>query len=163
MTGQRSPGELAEWIRANRTSYTREALERAMAEQGWSPEEIAAAWRLVEGPQPTTPWVQAAAGGTMTSNVRTQQILLIVLLAPVTALALLFEASLGPQGPAGNRLSPIHIVGMAVTAAIPILALVAVSRSSLPLGCAGLFGFVVLVGVGVFGACLATLSMGSMP
>jgi hypothetical protein len=131
-----------------------------MTEQGWSPAEIAAAWRLVEGAQPTTPWAQSAAGGEMTSNVRTQQILLLVLLAPITALALLFEASFGPMA-AGTQWTPVLILGMAVTLAVPVVAFILVSRSVLPLGCAGLIGVVLVVGVAVFGACLLTVNLAS--
>ena len=159
MTGERSPEQLAGWIRANRAAYTREALDRAAADQGWSADQIAAAWGLVEGAEPPAQWEPTPPGGGA-GDARAQRILLLLLLVPMTGLALLTEASLGPMA-AGYELTAVVLVGMAVTVAVPVVAFVAVSRSNLPLGCAGLVGFVLLVGVAIFGSCLLTLNLAS--
>jgi hypothetical protein len=160
MTQGRDPEQLAAWIRANRAAYTREALDRAIAEQGWSAEEAAAAWRIVEG-GPVSPWA-AAARRAGTSDRRAEIILLIVLLVPVTALAVLFETALGSLAP-GGPWRPLLIAGVAGTIAIPVIALLAVARRRAPLGCAGLLVVGLVVGAATFGTCLLTLNLGAMP
>jgi hypothetical protein len=160
MTQGRDPEQLANWIRENRAAYTREALDRAIAEQGWSQEEIAAAWQIVDA-GPVSPWA-AAARRAGPSDRRAELILLLVLLVPLTALAVLFETSLGPLA-AGGPWKPVLIAGVAVTVAIPVITVILVTRRRAPLGCAGLLAVGIVVGAAIFGTCLLTLNAGAMP
>jgi len=155
----RRPEQLAEWIRANRAAYTRDALDRAIAEQGWSEEEIAAAWRMAESGGSTSEWARADTGRRGLADKRAELLLLAIVLVPLTILAVLAESSFGSFG-GSNGPSLLVLLGMALTVAIPVAAVVLVARRRLALGCAGLVGLAAVLGLAIFGTCILTINAG---
>ena len=158
MTGERRPDQLAQWIRANRPAYTRDALEQTARQQGWSPEEIAAAWAIVDAGQPTSEWTRAQRLRTGLTEGRAELVLLGLLLLATTTIAVLTEAAMRSTAGSGGFALPV-LFWMFLTVALPVGAWIAIARSGRRLGCAGLFAVSVVMGLVVFGTCVGTLAM----
>lgn len=89
--------EIVEYIRANRDTYTQQAVNKALLDTGYSPEEIAAAWQEIEkeeAPSSTPPPPARPVGRQRTGGLVATWILLLlvgVVLVLLTNLGLSFS------------------------------------------------------------------------
>ncbi len=112
-------GDIAAYLRANGTRYTREALDQRLLEQGHSPEAIAAAWATVEAED-------AAAG----RRDRRGQTTAIIGIAYVATWLLVTLLAIVPSG--GGTYSPVALLAgvLAVALFIPGIIAIVIARST---------------------------------
>jgi hypothetical protein len=114
--------ELADYIRQNRETYTRDALNQRLLDEGYTEAEIEAAWKLAEQVEPASggaellaqPYPEGTRSGTRVSAGFVALYIVIIIVG--TCLVLLTDLVLAPN---------YNLAAMGVTATVVSLASVA--------------------------------------
>ncbi len=150
--------ELDDYLRANRDSFTREALTRRLVEEGHDPADVEAAWARIES-KPISQWAPSGAPvDPPTGHAGIGTRLLVVLSILVYGGAIVLAGFAISYGGGISILMIVYIVAMLfglVHAARRLLAAPMRGNGVGPIW--GAVGLAIVIFVGLSGACIAAL------